>query len=67
MSDLSNIKPRYHQIWTTDWNKAGNTKMNYLERSDVSKLWNEFNHNDIFNPELNYIDYSKELDYKNNI
>lgn len=48
-------------------NKAGNTKMNYLERSDVSKLWNEFNHNDIFNPELNYIDYSKELDYKNNV
>jgi hypothetical protein len=53
--DLSKIKKRYHEIWTTDWNKGGESKLNYQERYRISELWKEFNKNDLFNPEINYI------------
>jgi hypothetical protein len=53
--DLSNIRERYHEIWTTDWNKGDNSSLSYEERYRISQLWLEFNKQDINNPELNYI------------
>lgn len=53
--DLSNIKERYHEIWTTDWNKGDNSSLSYEDRYRISQLWLEFNKQDINNPELNYI------------
>ena len=55
MRDISNIKPKYHIIFTSDWNKGDKSTLTYQERNSIAKLWLEFNHNDVFNPELNYI------------
>jgi len=43
MRDLTNIPERFHVLFTTDWNKGNESKMNSIQRSDMGNLYLEYN------------------------
>ena len=35
-------KSKYDEIFSTDWNKGENSKMNYQDRNRIAALWIEY-------------------------
>jgi hypothetical protein len=43
MRDLTNIPERFHVLFTTDWNKGNESKMNSIQRGQMGDLYLEYN------------------------
>ena len=59
MKDLSNIPERFHILFTSDWNKGNESKMNSLQRAELSNLYLEYNRWNIqqaIKPIVNYVE-----------
>jgi hypothetical protein len=44
MKDLTEIPELYHPVFSTDWNLGEESTMNAVQRSEMMKLWLEYNH-----------------------
>lgn len=43
MKDLTNIPERFHILFNSDWNKGNESEMTSTNRSDINKLYLEYN------------------------
>jgi hypothetical protein len=43
MKDLTNIPERFHILFNSDWNKANDSTMTSMSRSDINNLYLEYN------------------------
>lgn len=43
MKDLSTIPERFHILFNSDWNKADNSTINSINRSEMNNLYLEYN------------------------
>ena len=37
-----NKDDKYNEIWSTDWNKGGQSTMIWYERNRIASLWKEY-------------------------
>jgi hypothetical protein len=47
MKDLTDIPKRFHPLFLTDWNAGNESKMNPLQREELSILFLEYNKWDV--------------------